>query len=457
MLKDPARFRPIARHATDAAVAFLAVGATLATIDRLGVRPFDFASEIILLTAVHFHFAGFVLPLAGALAYARRPGLARDRAGRGVVAGIPITALGFLGIPYANWVGAILTAVGGFGIGVATVLVARCMNPRSAKVLGIVAGAEPPLFRCRWPRSMRPARLLGASWLDLATMARIHGGLNALGFAVPVIVAWTLASPRTPEDPQPRAGIRPHVVGMVAAITMAVYALAVIAVSLASADDIGPPDVIPQGVSIGLVLLVPAGVAAIGATRRIPTTPCCRGRTRPAAIALCTGVHRANGRAVVAWRDPARVRTRGRAPTCSWVSPSCSLGYAALLVPNTLTEPRCWTATQGPGGALVYAVAPITETLQLGPGQVGAGCEGRVQTVQGAGVGLVLAIGAVRDRDPGHYAGRATAVRDMTRFRLETLIDAPIERVFDLARDIGFHERSMTDSGERAIAGGRAA
>lgn len=41
----------------------------------------------------------------------------------------------------------------------------------------------------------------------------------------------------------------------------------------------------------------------------------------------------------------------------------------------------------------------------------------------------------------------------MTRFRLETLIDAPIEQVFDLARDIGFHERSMAASGEQAIAG----
>jgi ligand-binding SRPBCC domain-containing protein len=41
----------------------------------------------------------------------------------------------------------------------------------------------------------------------------------------------------------------------------------------------------------------------------------------------------------------------------------------------------------------------------------------------------------------------------MTRFRLETLIHAPIERVFDLARDIGFHERSMAATNERAIAG----
>ncbi len=41
----------------------------------------------------------------------------------------------------------------------------------------------------------------------------------------------------------------------------------------------------------------------------------------------------------------------------------------------------------------------------------------------------------------------------MIRFRLETRIDAPIERVFDLARDIGLHERSMSATGERAVDG----
>ena len=69
LVRDPDRFRLGVRHATDAAVAFLAVGATFAVIDRLGVQPFGFSATVILLTAVHFHFAGFVLPLAGALAY----------------------------------------------------------------------------------------------------------------------------------------------------------------------------------------------------------------------------------------------------------------------------------------------------------------------------------------------------------------------------------------------------
>jgi ligand-binding SRPBCC domain-containing protein len=41
----------------------------------------------------------------------------------------------------------------------------------------------------------------------------------------------------------------------------------------------------------------------------------------------------------------------------------------------------------------------------------------------------------------------------MTRFRLETVIEAPIEHVYDLARDIDLHARSMARSRERAVAG----
>jgi ligand-binding SRPBCC domain-containing protein len=41
----------------------------------------------------------------------------------------------------------------------------------------------------------------------------------------------------------------------------------------------------------------------------------------------------------------------------------------------------------------------------------------------------------------------------MTRFELRTSIRAPVEIVFELARDIGFHERSMTANREQAIAG----
>lgn len=41
----------------------------------------------------------------------------------------------------------------------------------------------------------------------------------------------------------------------------------------------------------------------------------------------------------------------------------------------------------------------------------------------------------------------------MTRFELRTRIEAPIELVYDLARDIDLHARSMAHTNERAVAG----
>src|SRR5262245_66489822 len=41
----------------------------------------------------------------------------------------------------------------------------------------------------------------------------------------------------------------------------------------------------------------------------------------------------------------------------------------------------------------------------------------------------------------------------MAQIRIVTEIAAPIERCFDLARDIDFHTRSLEDTGERAVAG----
>jgi ligand-binding SRPBCC domain-containing protein len=41
----------------------------------------------------------------------------------------------------------------------------------------------------------------------------------------------------------------------------------------------------------------------------------------------------------------------------------------------------------------------------------------------------------------------------MPRIQLTTMINAPIERCFDLARDIDFHQRSVAHTDERAIGG----
>ena len=80
----------------DAALAFWAVGAIFVLVDRLGIAT-PFPTVIVLLTATHFHFAGLgLLGLASLLARSR-PGSRVSVVG--LIAGIPLTALGFVSRP----------------------------------------------------------------------------------------------------------------------------------------------------------------------------------------------------------------------------------------------------------------------------------------------------------------------------------------------------------------------
>lgn len=81
----------VASVGRDAAAAFLVVGAVAAVLSRLGVRPFGFSEPIVLLTAVHFHVAGFVLMTVAVRAGERSPA-ARRVAIPLLLVGIPATA-----------------------------------------------------------------------------------------------------------------------------------------------------------------------------------------------------------------------------------------------------------------------------------------------------------------------------------------------------------------------------
>jgi hypothetical protein len=188
--RDPARLRLTPRRAMDAATGFLFVGAAFALADRADLRPFDFSATIILLTAVHFHFAGFALVLAGALAWRARPGPAFGLALGLLVVGIPLTALGFFGLPLVAWFGVILVASGAIAVAIETLALSRGMS-RGAGALATVAGVA---LMVSMPLAViySTGAVLGVVWLDVPTMARLHGSLNALGFALPAMLAWTI-------------------------------------------------------------------------------------------------------------------------------------------------------------------------------------------------------------------------------------------------------------------------
>jgi YndJ-like protein len=156
----------------DAALGFLAVGAAFALIDRLAVPFMGFSPAIVLLTATHFHFAGFGLLCLVSLHSARRTWL--RAAVLGLIVGVPLTALGFI-VPSNELgaAGAIGVGVSGIGFGVALVT-----DTRATSAVTRLAGAA-LLVSMPMAIAWSVAILIGATFLDLDAMVRTHGALNA--------------------------------------------------------------------------------------------------------------------------------------------------------------------------------------------------------------------------------------------------------------------------------------
>jgi hypothetical protein len=171
--------------AADVACAFLAVGATWAVVSCLGLRPMGFDDRIVLLTAVHFHVAGFVLVLAGELLRRARPIVVTAAGLTALIVGIPMTAAGFLGIAVAGFVGAWLVAGGAFVVGLGHVWAGLRGAGPAAAFAGISL-----MLSMTLAAAWATAAWRGVDVLSVPAMAAVHGGLNVLGFALPATIAW---------------------------------------------------------------------------------------------------------------------------------------------------------------------------------------------------------------------------------------------------------------------------
>jgi len=189
-------------------VAYALVGAGWALFDRAGFRPLGFDPVIVLLTAVHFHFAGFALPTATRLAARERPGPFARAAVVGTLLGPPLVATGItatrLGLtPTVEAICAALMAAPAALSGVLHLRVAsHGPGPPVARALLAVAGL-----------SLLPGAALAllyglrfhvrVEWLDVPWMWAVHGSLNALGFGLAGLAGWLLCarSARRPSPP----------------------------------------------------------------------------------------------------------------------------------------------------------------------------------------------------------------------------------------------------------------
>jgi hypothetical protein len=190
---------PLSETVIDAGFAYSIVGAVALILHHLGIT-FWFEPIIILLTAVHFHYAGFVLPVLTGLA-SRSLG---DRTGTGfrVLVGVVLIgpALIAIGISFSPVVEVI--AVGGFTVAVA--ILGGYVTIRIAPQRPRLQGALVALSSLALPVSMVLAlgygigTFTGANPLGLgiSRMITLHGTLNAFGFALLGTIGWRLAVPQ---------------------------------------------------------------------------------------------------------------------------------------------------------------------------------------------------------------------------------------------------------------------
>jgi YndJ-like protein len=171
----------------------LAVGGSWLVASRLGMRPMGIQEPVGLLTAVHFHFAGFATAMIGAatLRFAERHGehewLRRMVL---VMAILPVVvAMGFVVSPALKMGAAVL-----FSASVAALAIVlrtqgrKAQNPTARVFLQVAAAA---IFAgMLLSGAYEVADYMGSDALTIPEMARTHGILNAVGFCLAGLLGW---------------------------------------------------------------------------------------------------------------------------------------------------------------------------------------------------------------------------------------------------------------------------
>lgn len=189
--------RPLSQLCFGIGQVYLLIAGTWFVLSRIGMRPLGFYEPIVLLTAVHFHYAGFAAPiLAGALLRFLRlrnchQHWTLDAAVGCVLAGPALLAVGFLLGPRAKLAAAFVLVLGEIGLAAWTLPALGRVKPRAAQISLAFSAA-----------SVIAAMLLAGVWavgeypfqpmLNIPQMARVHGTVNAIGFVFCGVLGWTV-------------------------------------------------------------------------------------------------------------------------------------------------------------------------------------------------------------------------------------------------------------------------
>jgi hypothetical protein len=187
---------PLHELSIDAGLLYLPVAAGWLVIYRFGVQPFGYGEIIILLTVVHFHFAGFAAPIiAGAngrvLATTQYPHKVFGVSIFAIVAAMPLVAAGITFAPPLGLIGTLLLSLGLVSLAVLTLgWVLPAVGPGGKRLLlavAALASCAAMVLACLYSYSLVAKILI----LKIPTMAMTHGILNAFGFATLSLLIWS--------------------------------------------------------------------------------------------------------------------------------------------------------------------------------------------------------------------------------------------------------------------------
>ena len=193
---------PLYESSIDAGLLYVVVAGGWLIVYRLGVQPFDYGEMIILLTVIHFHFAGFAAPIIAGLTgkmlatTKRPPGRSYPFIVLALVAAMPLIAAGITFSPWLGLIGTLLLSAGLVMLAVLTV--GRVMpsvpfiGTRLLLLIAALSSCTAMVLACLYAYSIVAHILI----LRIPTMAMTHGLLNAFGFATCSLVAWSTINAR---------------------------------------------------------------------------------------------------------------------------------------------------------------------------------------------------------------------------------------------------------------------
>ena len=187
----------VANISVIAGMVYLPVGAVWLIMSRLGIQFLGFGDTIVLLTAVHFHFAGFAAPLlVGLTGYQLRNSTVVQTllvfVTICVIAGTPLVAAGITVSPIVALLGAIVISLGLFGLALLNFvwIIPNITSwlPRLLLIISSIACLPAMALAGVYAYSIVFQKLI----VDIPQMTMTHGLLNAFGFSLCGLAAWVL-------------------------------------------------------------------------------------------------------------------------------------------------------------------------------------------------------------------------------------------------------------------------